>query len=276
MRLKSTTKFPDAAPPRFRRDLERFAEEVSQFAERVDSQFEGSLSSVTSHGDTQALWGQLCRVNPQGSSCIVYCPRATGQNIGQRFVVTVAGQGSVVIQPIGATIDDESAITITSRAKLVTVRWDGMQFVTDRPICCSELDYAVVVTSMAPTFPAYLTRDFAQALPTLTVLSIRQPNAAVVARQWVIQRYGSTLGLAIPSPGPSGIATAAHQVYYAVEVNRRVVATTALATGQAYATVSLVASLAATDMVAVYGITPSGGSFIPREYWTSSLLVYGP
>lgn len=263
--------FPGASGA-LKQSLERFADEVVRFADATDSAFDARPSVPTpAYRSTSIAYGQLLRIDPKGGVVVVSPPPTVSQtsqtnqlsrNGGARFEIAIIGAGTVIVRPSSATIDGETE-RVFSELGLVIVRFDGTNFHTTRGGAPSRtFEWRGSVATMSPTLSRYL--PVADTDPTgggaRSYYTIREPGIACVARELQLFRYGQS-GAPVPTHGPSGVTTGAGNFLYSLEVNGSVRATGAVPTAIAYRSISLVASLAATDQVAVRVNTFSGAQW---------------
>lgn len=142
-----------------------------------------------------------------------------------------------------------------------------------------KLHWRGVVGTMSPTQPRYIPEnDFEPGniglYTAANAMSIREPGVAGVARRMHVFRYGSPTG-PVPSPGPSGSCTGAGAFIYSLERNGTAVATGSVGTLASYFAVSMVASYAATDQLAIGVRAPSGFTWGPTFLSAHHIVLEG-
>jgi len=283
-RIPIPLSFPGATGS-LRRDLERFSGDVAQFAQDTDGLFDARPQvPVPVYAATSVQYGQLLRVDPLGGVVVVSPPptvsskgEVLSKDGGRRFEVAVVGAGSVIIRPSATTIDGATEIVL-SEMGLTTVRFDGQRFHSSKAAreVSRTLEWRGPVSTMSSTFTRYLPASDTNNASTQTRnhYTIREPGMPGVARELVLHRYGASMGLFMPTNGPSGVCTGVGDFIYALEVNGSVRATGSIATGLSHKAFSLVASFAASDQLAILVRTFSGAQWTGIDSYHHALVRY--
>lgn len=137
--LKSNfvTSYPFASPPDHRRDLERNAQAVAQFADSLSTVFDAlhkptpilrGQSGVQSGG--AAAYDQLIRIDPNGATMMLALPQPNVQDAGKGFRVACVGSGTIGLRTSATRINGLTQYYYPQAEGLFEVRFDGTEFST--------------------------------------------------------------------------------------------------------------------------------------------------
>jgi hypothetical protein len=129
--------YPFATPPEHRRDLERAAQAMSQFADSLPSAFDAlhkptdllrGQSGVQSGGAVS--YDRLIRIDPNGATMMLALPQPNVQDAGRGFRIACVGSGSVGLRTSATRINGLTQYYYPRAEGLFEVRFDGVEFST--------------------------------------------------------------------------------------------------------------------------------------------------
>jgi len=131
------TSYPFCENADHRRDLERGAQAMVQFADSLDSTYEAlhkpteilrGQSGVQSGG--AASYDRLIRVDPKGATLMLALPQPNTQDAGRGFRVACVGSGTIGLRTSATRINGLTQFFYSNARGLHEVRFDGVEFIT--------------------------------------------------------------------------------------------------------------------------------------------------